>query len=175
MENRKILKVILFVAISVLFRLIPHPPNFAPVGAMALFSGAYISGPLAFIFPLSIMFLSDIFLGLHITIPFVYGSFLVTVFVGRFLKNRKNAGRLIIAATSTSIVFFLITNFGVWLKSGMYTKDANGLLTAYLMGLPFFRNTLLSDFFYSFSFFYGFSFVEKFLNNLRYNHTNSTN
>lgn len=147
------------IMLTVIMRLLPHPPNFTPIAGLALFSGAHLDKRLAFILPLLSMFLSDLFLGFHSTIIYVYGSFFITVLIGFRLKNNKKAGSLVLASLSSSILFFLITNFGVWLSFNMYPKSLGGLLNCYLMGLPFFRNTILGDLFYSFIFFYGYKYL----------------
>ncbi len=156
MENRKVL--ILTVIAAALMRLLPHAPNVSPVGAVALFSGANVLGPSAFILPLLAMFISDIFLGFHSTMIFVYGSFILAVILGRTLK-KYSAARLVVTALLSSLLFFIITNFGVWLTSAMYAKNLSGLLECYIAALPFFRNTIVGDFFYSIIIFYGYKLV----------------
>lgn len=169
MENREILRRITkavpyltIILLAVVARLIPHAPNFAPIGGLALFSGSHFKKNVAMLIPLSAMIISDIFLGFHNTIIYVYASFILTVLIGRIIK-KDNWKSLIIASLTSSVLFFLITNFGVWLNSSMYTKTIDGLMQSYIMGLPFFRNTLLSDFIYTFSFFYGFNYLNKIL------------
>jgi len=166
MENRKILNNFrdfipygLIIGLAVVARLIPHPPNFSPIGALALFSGARFKKKIGIFIPLAAMFISDIFLGFHKTIIYVYVSFLLIVLIGRLIK-KDNWQSLILASLTSSILFFIITNFGVWQIGSMYPKTVDGLFQSYVMALPFFRNTLLSDFFYTFSFFYGFSFFK---------------
>lgn len=170
MENRNILKRVIeivpylaIISLAVFTRLVPHPPNFAPIGGLALFSGSHFKNKFALLIPLSAMLISDIFLGFHNTMLYVYFSFLLIVFIGRMIKN-INGKALIMASLTSSFLFFIITNFGVWIApQSMYPKSINGLIQCYYMGLPFFRNTLISDLIYSFSFFYGFRFLNKFL------------
>jgi len=107
------------------------------------------------------MFISDIFLGFHKTMIYVYVSFLLIVLIGRLIK-KDNWQSLILASLTSSILFFIITNFGVWQLGLMYPKTVDGLFQSYTMALPFFRNTFLGDLIYSFSFFYGFEFFSKF-------------
>ena len=140
-------------------RLLPHAPNVAPIAAMALFGGAYLDRKFALLAPLAAMFLSDIFLGFHNTILFVYGSFLISGLIGLWLRKHKNPGNIILASIFSSIIFYLVTNFGVWLAGGLYTKDATGLIQSYVMALPFFRNTILGDLFYTGLLFGGFELV----------------
>jgi len=153
-----------FYSLAVIFlagltRLIPHPPNVAPIAAIALFSGAYLDKKIAFTIPLAAMFLSDIFLGFHPTMIYVYSSFALTVFLGLRLKKNKKISCLLQTSIVSSVLFFLITNFGAWATSGMYPKNTNGLFQAYLMGLPFFRNTLFGDLFYTLIIFYGYKYL----------------
>ncbi len=150
----KILKFVPVIVLATLLRIIPHPPNLAPIGALALFSGANLTGISAFIFPLSVMFLSDLVLGFHSTMPYVYLSFFIIVFIGRGIK-KNNFYKLAFSSLVSSIVFFIITNFGMWISTAMYSKNLNGLTTCYVFALPFFKNTIMGDLFYSLLFFYG--------------------
>ncbi|MEK7597125.1 MAG: DUF6580 family putative transport protein [Patescibacteria group bacterium] len=153
---------LLIILLAVVARLIPHSPNFAPIGGLALFSGANFKNKIALLIPLTAMFLSDIFLGFHKTIPFVYLSFIIIALIGGLIKTNKWQS-LLKASLVSSVLFFLITNFGVWATGTMYQKNISGLTQSYIMGLPFFRNTILSDLFYSFSFFYGYRFLSNFV------------
>ncbi len=141
-------------------RLIPHWPNFTAVAAIALFGGARFKNKLiAFVIPLSALFLTDLILGLHSTMIPVYVAFAITVLLGMTLKNKPGALGVGMTAVAASVIFFLVTNFGSWITMPMYTKDAAGLMMAYLNGLAFFNdgtmgispfiNTLLGDLFYS--------------------------
>jgi hypothetical protein len=166
MENRNILNQNVLILSLVVFlaafsRVIPHAPNFSIIGALALFSGAFFQNKyLRFSVPLSAMLLSDLVIGFHATMPFVYGSFILVSFLGKFLVKDKQPLKLISFSLLSSILFFLITNFGVWLATEMYSKTISGLITSYYMGLPFFRNTILSDLVYSFTLFYGYTYLE---------------
>lgn len=158
-RNSSIFFVIL---LAVVTRLIPHAPNFAPIGGLALFSGSNFKNKIALLIPLSVMFISDIFLGFHKTIPYVYISFIIIALIGGLIKNDKWQS-LLKASLISSFLFFLITNFGVWATGTMYQKNLSGLIQCYGFGVPFFRNTLLSDLFYTFSFFYGYRFLSSFV------------
>jgi hypothetical protein len=157
--------ILIFTAIfgAAILRLLPHWPNFTPVAAMALFGGAYINRKaLAFIIPLAAMLLSDLVIGFHSTMIAVYAGIIITVLIGLGLKNRVKAGNVVIASVISSVVFFLITNFGAWMSGFMpYSKDFSGLIQAYIAGIPFFNNGLMGDLFYSTVFFGGFYFVTK--------------
>lgn len=172
----RVMAVTLFIAFAAASRLLPHPPNVAPIAAMALFAGAtFADTRLAVAVPLAAMFISDLFLGLHTTMPFVYGSFLMITGIGRWLRGGSggvgqtsgSVMRLGGAAAASSVLFFVVTNFGVWATTPIYPKTAAGLWAAYLAGLPFFRNTLLGDLFYCAVLFGGFALIERLVPALR--------
>jgi len=154
------------VILAVVARILPHPPNFVPIGGLALFSGAHFSGKKRYLIPLLAMFISDMFLGFHATMVFVYVSFLMIILIGRSLKHAPQPARLFLAAIGSSILFFIVTNFGVWLTTNFYSKDLSGLVNCYQMAIPFFRNTIFSDLIYSFSFFYGYNLLNLLLTRL---------
>ncbi len=155
--------VLIYLAIltAAFMRLIPHWPNFTPVAAIALFSGAFISRKsLALVVPFAALFISDLFLGFHSTMIAVYAAFGITVLTGFWLRNRVKAGNVVLASVFSSVVFFLITNFGSWMSGMMpYPMDFSGLMMAYTAGIPFFNNGLLGDLFYSTVLFGGFYLV----------------
>lgn len=165
MKIQKLINPSLIILIAVMLRLLPHPPNVAPIAAMALFGGTYLNKRYALIVPLIALFLSDIFLGFYSGMIFVYGSFFLTGVIGLWLKNHKSVPNIIFASLGSSILFYLITNFGVWLTGTMYPHLQNGLLESYIMGLPFFRNTLLGDLGYVGLFFGSYEFVLLFISN----------
>lgn len=148
---------------AALARLLPHWPNFTPIGALALFGGAYfMRRGAAFAVPLAAMLISDIVLGItrYGTVmwhsqPVVYGSFVAVVFIGMLLRNRRTlfsvGGAFSVAGASVaaSVLFFLTTNFAVWYGGEMYPDTAGGLVACYVAGIPFFWNTLAGDLFYS--------------------------
>lgn len=138
----------------------PHLPNVTPVAALALYSGSSLKGWKTYALPLTVMFLSDMVIGFHSTMLFVYGSFVITVFLGQFLQ-KYTVLKTAAVGTLSSLIFFAITNFGVWLTSSMYVHDISGLFQAYVMGLPFLRNTLMGDLVYTYALFYGYSYVER--------------
>lgn len=145
-----------------LFRLLPHWPNVSPVAAMALFGGAYFADKkMAFIVPFVALFLSDLILGLHNTMIFVYAGFALTVAIGFLLKNRVNVTNTAFAAVASSVLFFLLTNFGAWMTSGLYAKSATGLMQAYAAGIPFFQNSLLGNLVFSAVIFAGYAFLQR--------------
>jgi hypothetical protein len=149
------------IAIAAALRIAPHPWNFTPVGAMALFSGAVIRNRrVAFLFPLLAMFAGDVFVGLHKLIPVVYASFLLSVAIGCFLQEKRSVIRIGGATFLGALQFFLITNFGVWMFLDSYPHTAAGLLACYFAGLPLFWNTLAGDAVYATTLFGGFAIIE---------------
>lgn len=154
--------VIIFVAATL--RIAPHPWNFTPVGAMALFSGAIIKDRrFAFAFPLLTLFLGDIFIGFHKLMPIVYASFLLSVLIGRFVQNHRSLARVSTATLLGAIQFFLVTNFGFWAFGNFYPHTSAGLSACYTAGVPFFWNTLAGDAVYAALFFGTFALAERFV------------
>ncbi|HEX5238594.1 MAG TPA: DUF6580 family putative transport protein [Sphingomicrobium sp.] len=149
-------------------RLVPHPPNFSPIDAMALFSGAYLGRrSLAFVAPLGALLLSDALLGFYPGMEFQYLSVALIVLLGSSMLARKAALRVGGAAIASSVLFFAITNFGTWLTSGMYPHSLVGLQACYFAAIPFFRNTLAGDLFYAGLLFGGFALAEHLIPRLR--------
>ena len=130
-------------------RLIPHPPNFTPILGMAIFSGAIINRKfLAYLVPLAAMLLSDLYLGFHSGMPIIYFTLAICVLIGTFIESRVTIFNSILVITGGVLVFYLITNFAVWYGSGMYENSLSGLITCYVMGLPFLQNTFISSLIY---------------------------
>jgi len=138
--------VYLFIIFGIFCRLIPHLPNVTPVAAIALFGGAYLDKRAALVVPLIIMIISDLFIGLHPLVLYIWGSFLLTVFIGLWLKDHRTVPNIIGASFSSSFIFFIITNFGVWAAPySWYPHTWQGFINCYVMAIPFFRNTILGD------------------------------
>ncbi|MEO8434138.1 MAG: DUF6580 family putative transport protein [Pyrinomonadaceae bacterium] len=143
-------------------RLIPHPPNAASITAVALFGGAYLSDKrLAFLAPIAALFLSDLVLGLYGHMEVVYGSFALVVCIGLLLRKRRSPLAIGGAALASSIVFFVVTNFGVWLFGSLYPGTMAGLFACYVAAIPFFQNTLVGDALYTVALFGGFALAER--------------
>jgi hypothetical protein len=144
------------------FRLLHAVPNVSPIAAMALFAGAqFADRRMTFAVPLAAMLVSDLFLGLHATLPFVYAAFALTVLLGTLLRGRSSPLAVLGAATAASLLFFLLTNFGVWLIWDMYPPTIEGLAQAYAAGLPFYRNTLAGDLLFTGLLFGGFALAQR--------------
>lgn len=144
-----------FVLIAALTRLIPHPPNFAPITAMSLFAGAYFTRKhLAYLVPILAMVISDLFLGFYTISIFVYLSFALITCLGQ--QKNKVTPKLVLLG---SISFFVISNLGVWLL--YYPKTIEGLIACFTLAIPFFVTSLLGDVIYSIVLVYGFSVASK--------------
>jgi hypothetical protein len=156
------------ILVAAALRLVPHPPNFTPIGAIALFSGAYLGRRgLAFAAPIGALLLSDAILGFYSGMAFQYFSVALVVLLGWLALSRVTVLRLGIAAVASSVLFFAISNFGVWLVSGMYPNDASGLVACYVAAIPFFQNTVAGDLFYTTLLFGGFKLAEILMPSLR--------
>jgi hypothetical protein len=132
------------------------------VGAMAIFSGAVLKDRrLAFLFPLVALFVGDVFIGLYKIIPIIYASFLVSVAIGLWLRDRRTIARITLATLLGAIQFFLVTNFAVWQFLKGFPHTASGLAACYIAGIPFFWNTLAGDAVYATLLFGGFALAER--------------
>ena len=137
----KILWILGFACLLGLSRIIPHPPNFTPILAVAIFVPLIMKNKLVAIpVTLGAMLIGDLYWGFHSFMFWTYGA----VILATQLKNRNVFGNAVLA----SIIFFLVTNFSVWL-SGYYGLTLAGLWTCYVMAIPFFGNTLLGTLFYT--------------------------
>ena len=151
---------IIFAALT---RLMPHPPNFTPIIAMGLFGGAYLKDTRwAILLPVVAMLIADFFLGFHGTMIWVYCSLIIISSMGLLLKNRITLINGAIAILGGSLLFFLVTNFGVWASSIFYPKTFIGLISCYAAGLPFFGNTLAGSVFYSSLMFFGYEQIKRY-------------
>lgn len=131
------------VAVGLLLRFLPHAPNFTPVAAIALFSGVYLNKRYSFIVPLILMVISDLVIGLHDVVLFTWGSFILITLLGLWIKRHKSVFGIISMSLVSSFLFYLISNFGVWF-AGRYPHTFGGLITCYIMALPFLRNYTLA-------------------------------
>lgn len=135
--------------LAVTARFLPHPANFAPITAVALFAGVYLRTWYAFLVPLAAMIASDAVIGFHNLIAVTWGSFLLSGLIGWRLRRHRRPGALLLGTLAASVQFFLITNAAVWQFGTLYEHSWSGLLLSYTYALPFFRNTLLGDLFYT--------------------------
>lgn len=166
MKNFNKISFILFlILIGAVTRFFPHAPNFTAIGAMALFGGTYLSKKTALILPILAMAISDAFLGFYDLriMAFVYGSFLICVFMGFFLKKNKKFYSILTASFLSAFIFFILTNFAVFIFTPWYEKTLSGLIQCYIMALPFLKNNLLGDIFYTGVFFGSFEIASFFV------------
>ena len=148
--NTKSLSLIGLIVFAALLRLLPHPWNFSPIAAMALFGGACLrTRRAALVIPLAALFLSDLVLGFYPTMAVTYGAFAVIVMIGRLLSEKSTAPAILLASLGGSITFFVLSNFGVWFWDGMYPHNLQGLVACYTAALPFFQGTLAGDVLYT--------------------------
>ena len=138
--------------LGAIVRLLPHPPNFAPVGATSLFAGARLPVWQAYLVPLALMAITDPIVASVYHVPayskyqiFIYASFLIAVWLGRRLRGTESVPRIAALSVINSMQFFLLTNFGSWLWFQGYPKTAAGLATCYSAAIPFFGWTIASD------------------------------
>lgn len=155
MANKQLLKNIFLVLLGILSRIIPHPGNFTAIIGVSIFSGNPI-------LPIISMLISDYIIGFDsLTMRLtVYSCIILAAFAGKWAQKNKNFKNIFKTTLFSSTLFFIVTNFVVWLNSSMYTKDLIGLVTCYTLAIPFFKNALLGDFFYTGSLF-GISFIFK--------------
>ncbi|MGB2667772.1 MAG: DUF6580 family putative transport protein [Candidatus Acidiferrum sp.] len=152
-----------FILFAAVVRILPHPWNFTPVGAMALFSGAKLGRSWqAFLFPLIALFCGDLFVGFHRLMPVVYFSFCISVLIGIAFRQRQSLKLLSAATFLGALQFFLITNFGIWALENFYPRSLAGLTTCFIAAIPYFGNTLAGDSFYALVLFGGFALLERF-------------
>lgn len=143
----------LLVVLGVVCRVVPHPLNFAPIGAIALFAGAsFRDRRAAFVVPLAAMFIGDLFIGLHSLMPLIYATYALIVVLGMLLRERRRSPLHVVAgAVGGATIFFVLTNFAVWLD--MYPRTLAGLTACFVNAIPFFDRTLMSDLLFSAIFF----------------------
>jgi len=137
---------VLLIAVAAFSRMLPHPSNFTPLAAIALFGGVYLDKRFAFVVPILAMLASDFFIGFYGGMYWVYGSFVLIGLIGLWLKNHKTPMMVLGGTLASSILFFVVTNFGVWMTPGsIYAHTSAGLVECYVSAIPFFRNTLGGD------------------------------
>ncbi len=149
--KKYLILVIALAAYGVLARLIPHSPNFVPITALALVGGLYLPRKMAYIVPSAAMLASDLFIGFYhpLIMVSVYGCLLFATYMGTWAKKHKNVGTIVAVTFASSILFYFATNTMVWAFGALYPRTFAGLMESYYLALPFFRNSLLSDFFYT--------------------------
>ena len=167
--------VALIILVAAFSRIIPHMPNFSPLGGIALFGAAHFSKKwLAFFIPLVAVWMSDLFINNVIFAQYYseftwfysgfywqYGSFLLIALLGTFLFKKINTKRVLGGIAASSALFFLISNFGVWAGGTMYPPTFSGLMACYAAGLPFLQGTVAGDLVYTTSLFGGYYLLQR--------------
>jgi len=163
MNKSRLLFVASVIVLAVVDRLIPHPFNFTPVGAAALFAGATLERKrLAFAVPLVAMLLSDAVIGFHSAMPVIYGCFIAIVCLGFALRGRTRSPLAVLgSAFASATLFFIVTNFYVWMKGALYPHTFAGLTTCYAAAIPFYENQIAGDAIYAAVLFGGLAFAER--------------
>lgn len=174
MNNKRFLIITGFIVLAVLSRILPHPYNFTPLGAIALFGAAYFSDKKwAIIIPLMAMWISDLILNNFIFAAFfdgltlfnwgmvwIYGSLIFIALAGMKILKKISLPRILGSAVMASILFFVISNLGVWLTSPMYPLSFQGLIACFTAAIPFFHNTLAGDLVYCAALFGAFEYLK---------------
>ena len=163
MKHPRLWFLISVVVLAVVARLIPHPFNFTPVGAAALFAGATIERKrFAFLVPFAAMLVSDAVLGFHSAMPVIYGCFAAAVCIGFALRERRRAPLALLGgAVGSATLFFAVTNFWVWMMSSLYPHTLGGLATCFVAAIPFYANQLAGDALYTAVLFGGLAWAER--------------
>jgi hypothetical protein len=173
--------VVLFILVAAATRFVPHPYNFSPLGAMALFGGAYLSKRwLAILIPVAAAFVSDLLINNVLYSEYydgftwmaegsgwMYLIYATIAVMGMFGLRTVNVGRVLGASLGSSVIFFLASNFICWPGNTMYAQNMGGLVTCYAAGLPFFPGTVAGDLVYSAALFGGFALLQRYLPELR--------
>lgn len=179
----------LMVLMAAFSRLVPHPPNFTPIGAMALFGAACFSQRiLSFTIPIVSLWLSDLvinnvmyakyfdhFVWFYQGFYWTYGAFILIGLLGFVVLKKVRIQNILIASILASIVFFMVSNFGVWASTTMYPDDLNGLIICYSAGLPFLKNTLMGDLVYTGVLFGVFEFAQYKIPSIQFGNGNAGN
>ena len=150
------------IAVAVLVRFLPMPVNFSSIGAMALFAGfTFRNRVAAFALPMVALLITDMVIGFHNLMPVVYGTFALIVFIGMILRDQDGVMPKVLGSLLGSALFFVITNYAVWATSGMYPATQEGLVTSYMLAIPFLKNQIAGDLFFTAALFLGWAALEK--------------
>jgi len=166
---------VLMILTAAFSRLIPHPANFAPIGALGLFGAAYFTRKwIAIILPLAGLWLSDVVINNTLYAQYyksftlfydgfywIYGTIALTTILGFYMLKKVSVKNVLTSSLLVSILFFLITNFGCWPGSTTYPQNFGGLMTCYAAGIPFFGGTIAGNVFYSIVLFGGFELAKR--------------
>lgn len=165
----------LFILLAAFSRIIPHMPNFSPLGAIGLFGAAHLMRRWqAFLIPIAATWLSDLFINNVIYGQYYpeftwfyegfywqYGSYLLITLAGIFILRKVNLQRVLAGSLACTAIFFLVSNFGCWIGSTSYAQNFDGLMMCYAAGIPFLKGTVLGDLFYSAALFGTFAWAQR--------------
>lgn len=150
------------VVIGVICRVVPHPWNFVPIGAIALFGGArFERRAFGVAIPLLTMLIGDAFVGFHSLMPVIYATYALIAVIGMLLRDRESIPAIGACALLSSTIFFITTNFAMWALGTTYAKTAAGLVACYIAAIPYFGNTIASDLLFTTIFFGAFAIAER--------------
>lgn len=156
----------ILILVGFLMRIVPHVPNVAPIAAIAIFAGASLNKKIVPWVPLAIMIASDLIIGLHEVVIFTWGAFIIIGFMGMRLREKKTAGGIFTTTVFAALVFFVISNFGVWLV--WYPHTVSGLVACYVKALPFLRNTMVGNVLFAFVLFGCYELAQRLVGEARY-------
>ncbi len=140
---------VLILIVGILSRVVLHIPNFSPVYALALFSGVYLDKRLSLVLPVILLMATDLILGVYPDAPFTWVGMAAIAALGWMLREKRTVTNTLGVSLLAAVVFFVISNFGVWAVGGLYPATLQGLTDCYVMAIPFFRNALISTVVYS--------------------------
>jgi len=151
MKQKSLIAILLLLTLGIATRFLPHPANFTAIGAIALFGGLYLPKKWAILAPITLMLVSDIFIGFYSwqIMLSVYAGFVVMGLIGLQVRKNKKFSTVLGGTILGSILFFLLTNFAVWVFGTMYTHNLAGLMQSYYMAIPFFKNSLMANLLYT--------------------------
>ena len=156
----------ILIVFGFMMRIIPHTPNIAPIVAIAIFAGAYLNKKVVPWVPLAIMVTSDLIIGLHGVVVYTWGAFIIIGFMGMHLREKRTPLGIFSTTALGALVFFVISNFGVWLA--WYPHTASGFVNCYVMALPFLRNTMISNILFAFVLFGCYELARRLVGEARY-------
>lgn len=160
-NKNQLITVSTMVAMAAATRFLPHPPNFTAIGGMALFGAATLNNKkLALMVPVMAMLISDLFIPNGFDFA-VYAAFIAIASLGLYIRNKKGVMPVIAGSLAASVIFFVISNFAVWVSQAMYAKNAIGLMTCFEAAIPFFPNTIAGDLFFSSLLFASYAMIKK--------------
>ena len=144
MKTNLIIPIILF-GLLVLSRMITDIPNFTATIALVIFTGYLIQNRLlSILIVLTSQVVSDLYLGIYSSMIFVYAAYASIVLLSPIIMNKINTKSVVLSSIISPSIFFIISNFGVWLTGSIYTFNLSGLITCYIAGIPFFDESLIS-------------------------------